>query len=29
MGRIAVRNIIKVLAGQPPDTCVNPDVLKR
>jgi glyoxylate reductase len=28
MGRIAVRNIIKVLAGEPPETCVNPDVLK-
>jgi D-3-phosphoglycerate dehydrogenase len=29
MGRIAVNNIIKVLNGQPPDTCVNPEVLKR
>jgi glyoxylate reductase len=29
MGRIAVRNIIKVLAGEPPDTCVNPEVLKK
>lgn len=29
MGRIAVDNIIKVLNGQPPDTCVNPEVLKR
>jgi len=29
MGRIAVNNIIKVLNGQPPDTCVNPEVLKK
>ena len=29
MGRIAVRNIINVMRGQPPETCVNPDVLKR
>ncbi len=29
MGRIAVDNIIKVLEGQPPDTCVNPEVLQR
>jgi lactate dehydrogenase-like 2-hydroxyacid dehydrogenase len=29
MGRIAVRNIINVMHGQPPETCVNPDVLKR
>jgi glyoxylate reductase len=29
MGRIAVTNVIKVLGGQPPDTCVNPDVLKK
>jgi glyoxylate reductase len=28
MGRIASDNIIKVLNGQPPDTCVNPEVLK-
>ncbi len=28
MGRIAVNNIIKVLSGQPPDTCVNPEVLR-
>lgn len=27
MGRIAVANIVKVLNGQPPDTCVNPEVL--
>jgi hypothetical protein len=29
MGRIAVNNIIKVLNGQAPDTCVNPEVLKK
>ena len=29
MGRIAVSNVIKVLSGQPPDTCVNPEVLKK
>jgi len=29
MGDIAVGNIIKVLNGQLPDTCVNPDVLKK
>jgi glyoxylate reductase len=29
MGAIAVNNIIKVLNGQPPDTCVNPEVLKK
>ena len=29
MGRIAVNNIIKVLHGEPPETCVNPDVLKK
>jgi lactate dehydrogenase-like 2-hydroxyacid dehydrogenase len=29
MGNIAVGNIIKVLGGQAPDTCVNPDVLKK
>jgi lactate dehydrogenase-like 2-hydroxyacid dehydrogenase len=29
MGRIAVNNIIKVLNGEPPDTCVNPDVLRK
>jgi lactate dehydrogenase-like 2-hydroxyacid dehydrogenase len=28
MGEIAVNNLIKVLTGQKPDTCVNPDVLK-
>ncbi len=28
MGEIAVNNVIKVLTGQAPDTCVNPDVLK-
>ena len=28
MGRIAVGNIVKVLNGEAPDTCVNPDVLK-
>ncbi|OAM96366.1 Lactate dehydrogenase [Pelosinus fermentans] len=29
MGAIAVDNIIKVLNGQMPDTCVNPEVLKK
>jgi lactate dehydrogenase-like 2-hydroxyacid dehydrogenase len=29
MGEIAVRNVVKVLAGEPPETCVNPEVLKR
>jgi lactate dehydrogenase-like 2-hydroxyacid dehydrogenase len=29
MGRIAVRNLIKVLSGEAPETCVNPDVLKK
>lgn len=29
MGAIAVSNIIKVLNGQEPDTCVNPAVLKK
>lgn len=29
MGNIAANNIIKVLNGQAPDTCVNPDVLKK
>jgi glyoxylate reductase len=29
MGRIAINNIVKVLNGQPPDTCVNPEVLKK
>jgi lactate dehydrogenase-like 2-hydroxyacid dehydrogenase len=29
MGKIAVANIIKVLNGQAPDTCVNPEVLKK
>ncbi len=29
MGRIAVGNVIKVLSGQAPDSCVNPDVLTR
>lgn len=28
MGRIAVGNIVKVLHGEAPDTCVNPEVLK-
>ncbi len=28
MGRIAVSNLIKVLNGEQPETCVNPDVLK-
>ncbi|MBY0381741.1 MAG: D-glycerate dehydrogenase [Xanthobacteraceae bacterium] len=28
MGEIAVNNIIKVLNGKVPDTCVNPEVLK-
>ena len=28
MGEIAVRNLIKALAGQRPDTCVNAAVLK-
>ena len=29
MGEIAVNNVIKVLTGQAPDTCVNPEVLKK
>ena len=29
MGEIAVRNIVKVLGGEAPDTCVNPEVLKK
>ncbi len=29
MGKIAIDNIFKVLNGQPPDTCVNPEVLKK
>jgi glyoxylate reductase len=29
MGKIAINNIVKVLNGQPPDTCVNPEVLKK
>jgi glyoxylate reductase len=29
MGRIAVNNITKVLRGEAPETCVNPDVLKK
>jgi lactate dehydrogenase-like 2-hydroxyacid dehydrogenase len=29
MGKIAIDNIVKVLNGQPPDTCVNPEVLKK
>ena len=29
MGRIAVENITRVLTGEPPTTCVNPEVLKR
>jgi glyoxylate reductase len=28
MGEIAVNNVIKVLTGKAPDTCVNPEVLK-
>jgi lactate dehydrogenase-like 2-hydroxyacid dehydrogenase len=29
MGEIAVRNIVNVLAGKAPDTCVNPEVLRQ
>ncbi|MBK5960073.1 D-glycerate dehydrogenase [Rhodoplanes elegans] len=29
MGRIAVANIVKVLSGEAPDTCVNPAVLNK
>jgi lactate dehydrogenase-like 2-hydroxyacid dehydrogenase len=29
MGAIVVRNVIKVLNGEAPDCCINPDVLKR
>ncbi len=29
MGKIVVTNINKVLSGLPPDTCVNPEVLRR
>lgn len=29
MGRIAVDNIVRVLNGEPPVTCVNPEVLRR
>jgi lactate dehydrogenase-like 2-hydroxyacid dehydrogenase len=29
MGKIAVNNVIKVLNGQAPETCVNPEVLKK
>lgn len=29
MGAIVVRNVIKVLDGEAPDCCVNPEVLKR
>jgi lactate dehydrogenase-like 2-hydroxyacid dehydrogenase len=29
MGKIAANNIIKVLSGQPPETCVNPEVLSK
>lgn len=29
MGDMAVRNVIKVLDGEPPETCINPDVLGR
>jgi lactate dehydrogenase-like 2-hydroxyacid dehydrogenase len=29
MGKIAVNNVIKVLNGQQPDTCVNPEVLNK
>ncbi|HTJ28503.1 MAG TPA: D-glycerate dehydrogenase [Candidatus Limnocylindria bacterium] len=28
MGRICVNNIVNVLQGRPPETCVNPDVLR-
>ncbi|MGD0963219.1 MAG: D-glycerate dehydrogenase [Candidatus Acidiferrales bacterium] len=28
MGKIAVNNIVQVLNGQPPETCVNPEVLE-
>jgi hypothetical protein len=27
MGKIAVNNIVNVLSGRPPETCVNPEVL--
>jgi len=29
MGKIAVNNVINVLNGRPPETCVNPEVLKK
>jgi len=29
MGKIAVNNVVKVLNGQQPDTCVNPEVLNK
>ena len=29
MGKIAVNNVINVLNGQQPDTCVNPEVLNK
>jgi lactate dehydrogenase-like 2-hydroxyacid dehydrogenase len=29
MGKIAANNIIKVLSGQPPENCVNPEVLNK
>jgi glyoxylate reductase len=29
MGEIAVRNIVKVLGGEAPDSCVNPEVLRK
>jgi lactate dehydrogenase-like 2-hydroxyacid dehydrogenase len=28
MGRIAIENVISVLKGEPPQTCINPEVLK-
>ena len=28
-GSIVVDNVVKVLNGQPPDTCVNPEALKK
>lgn len=28
MGRIAATNIVKVLNGEPPETCINPEVLR-
>jgi glyoxylate reductase len=29
MSRVCVENLVAVLSGKPPPTCVNPDVLKR